>query len=93
MRQSFRKGQDIAHGKDILPFPARCPLMRAEHCVDEATTVGSLEIFLTANQRDNGLEHFCSPASRLISLETPLEAAPIAAGMGRTPPKMERWPR
>ena len=35
-RRRFRKGQDITHGKDILPFPARCPLMRAELCVDEA---------------------------------------------------------
>jgi hypothetical protein len=42
--KDFGKGQDITHGKDILPLPARCPLMRAELCVDEATRYGDLEI-------------------------------------------------
>ncbi len=67
--------------------------MQAEHCVDEATTGGALEIFFTANQRDNSLGHFYSPASRRISLEQLFEVAAVAAGMGRTPLKMERWPR
>ena len=66
--------------------------MQAEHCVDEATTDGALEIFFTANQRDNSLGHFYSPTSRWISLEQPFEVAPAAAGMGRTPLKMERRP-
>jgi hypothetical protein len=47
------EGENPTHGKNILPFPARRPLMRAEHCVDEATTDGGLEISFTANQRDN----------------------------------------
>jgi len=37
------EGENPTHGKNILPFPARRPLMRAEHCVDEASADGALE--------------------------------------------------
>jgi len=41
---------------------------------------GGLDIIFTASQSDNHLGHFCSPASRWISLEPPFEAAAVAAG-------------